>query len=98
MSNYTVFVDDNFHYRDEGERYELGKFEQWDAAVAACKNIIDEFIRQNYKAGMKAEDLYKNYLIFGEDPFIIQNNPESPTGSFSAWDYAKQRCQEICAS
>ena len=34
---YTVFVDDNFHYMDESERYKLGEFVDCASAVAACK-------------------------------------------------------------
>jgi len=43
MANYTVFVDDNFHYMDESERYKLGDFPDCASAVAACKKIVDEF-------------------------------------------------------
>jgi hypothetical protein len=36
--------------------------------------------------------------MFGEDPFIA-GRAESPDHSagFSAWDYAKARCDELCA-
>src|SRR5437879_6107440 len=37
---YTVFVDDNFHYMDESERYKLGEFADCASAVAACKQIV----------------------------------------------------------
>lgn len=97
MTNYTVFVDDNFHYLDEDKRYKLGDFDTWEAAVAACQKIVDDFLLQNYKTGMKSEELYRYYTTFGEEPFIIQNHP-LPTNSFSASNYARQRCQEICAS
>lgn len=41
---------------------------------------------------MTSKVLYEGYVGFGEDPFII------PAGEppFSAWDYAKARCMEIC--
>ena len=35
-----VFVDDNFQYRDESERYQEG--ESFEAAVAACKAICQQ--------------------------------------------------------
>ena len=42
-----------------------------------------------------AADLYYSYTSFGEDPFIRP----SPRGErFSAWEYARQRCDEICAN
>ncbi|HEY9710169.1 MAG TPA: hypothetical protein V6D48_18320 [Oculatellaceae cyanobacterium] len=93
-SAYTVFVDDNYHYQDERERYKLGVFEYCESALTACKKIVDEFLVQNYSVGMTAEDLYKIYTIFGEDPFLISDTPKS---LFSAWNYAKERCAEICA-
>ena len=39
---YTVMVDDNFHYMDEEHRYEIGTFASYEAAVEACKKIVDE--------------------------------------------------------
>ena len=92
-SIYTVFVDDNYHYQDESERYKLGVFEDCGSALAACKKIVDEFLVQHYSVGMTAEDLYKTYTMFGEEPFIISDTPQS---LFSARDYAKHRCAEIC--
>jgi len=86
---YEVFVDDNFHYMDEDERYKLGEFDTEEEAVAACKEIVDKFLLFNYKPGMTAEELYSHYTDFGEDPFVRP-------GSFSAWTYAKERCPEIC--
>ena len=45
---YKVFVDDNFHYMDESERYVSGEYESYDVVVTACKAIVDEFIAENY--------------------------------------------------
>ena len=89
---YTVFVDDNFHYRDEDQRYELGTFPTLGEAVGAAKQIVDDYLKSTYEPGMTAASLYNSYVSFGDDPFIV------PSGeiSFSAWDYAKQRCEEIC--
>ncbi len=89
---YEVFVDDNFHYMDEDERYKLGEFDTEEEAIAACKKIVDEFLLTNYEPGMGEKDLYDSYTSFGEDPFM---RPGSP-GSFSAWTYAKERCSELC--
>jgi hypothetical protein len=89
---YTVYVDDNFHYQDEGERYELGEFATFEEAAAAARKIVDEFLGQACKPGMTARQLYENYMRFGEDPFII---PNDPAGAFSAWDYARQRSAEL---
>ncbi len=89
---YVVCVDDNFHFMDESERYKLGEFDTSEAAEAAWREIVDEFLLQNHKPGCSSEDLYVMYTMFGEDPFIIGE----PACSFSAWNYAKQRAEEIC--
>ena len=90
---YVVYVDDNFHYMDESERYKLGAFETCEEAVETCKRIVDEFLEQGYRKGVSFKELYRGYTMFGEDPFIISVDR---TCRFSAWDYAKQRCRELC--
>jgi hypothetical protein len=79
---------------DEGERYEQGEYETYDEAVAACKRIVDEYLTSERKPQMTAEELYKSYQSFGEDPFII---PADEKTKFSAWKYAKERCKELCS-
>jgi hypothetical protein len=90
---YVVRVDENSHYMDESERYTLGEFEDAESALAAAKKAVDDDLDSLYGAGMTAEQLYRQYTSFGRDPFIV-----SVDGScrFSAWDYAAQRCREIC--
>jgi len=92
---YEVYVDDNFHFTDESERYKLGDFDTCEEAVAACMKIVDEFVEGKYKKGMSFKKLYEGYTGFGEDPFIISDDKKC---SFSAWEYAKKRCAELCAN
>lgn len=42
MTNHllTVLVNDNYHYQDEDERYQLGGFESLIDAIAACKRLV----------------------------------------------------------
>lgn len=88
---FAVLVDDNFHYMDTSARYKLGEYETYEAAVAACKAIVDEALAENYVKGMRADELYQRYVTFGEDPWVTP----TPEGEhFSAWDYAKQQCTE----
>lgn len=89
---FKVFVDDNYHYRDENERYEKGEYDTFEAAVNVCKSIVDQFLLSAFKPGMSSAELYESYISFGEDPYII---PTPEGWDFSAWDYAKQRCFEI---
>jgi hypothetical protein len=86
-----VFVDDHFHYQDEDHRYEHGEFDNPDEAVAVCKQIVDRSLEPMLKANpnITAEGLFQIYAMFGEDPFVIPGN------AFSAWDYAKDRCEVL---
>jgi hypothetical protein len=62
-SNWTVYVDDNFHYMNEDERYSLGAFDSYDAAAAACKKIVDAFLQGN--PAKTSAELYDHYTSFG---------------------------------
>jgi hypothetical protein len=88
---YTVYVDDNFHYMDESERYKLGEFEDCQSATAACKQIVDQFL-DSCDAKSGADEMFGQYTGFGEDPWISSDDPNC---KFSAWDYAKERCREL---
>ena len=91
---YHVDVDDNYHYQDESERYHLGTFPTCAAAIAACQRIVDEYLTTTYQPGMTAETLWRSYVSFGEDPFI--RAPGDPACTFSAWTYARARCDALC--
>ena len=96
MPLYKVMVDDNFHYQDEGERYEDGAFDTLEAAVARCRAIVDEWLRDNVTPGMTADKLYEQYQHFGEDPVVVAVDGSGPLVPFSAWDYARARCAAVC--
>jgi len=93
---YRVLVDDNFHYMDENERYELGTFASLEAAIAAAKAVVDNYLEASRKPGITAHELFESYTMFGEDPLIL--GPDQHSAAFSAWDYAKRRCDELCGS
>jgi len=84
-------VDDNFHYQNEEERYELGTFLTAEEAIAACKRVVDEDLNNSYKPGDTGPELYERYTMFGEDPFIVPLDEADSTVKFSGWDYAKER-------
>ena len=90
---YKVLVDDNYHYMDKEARYTHGEFETLGAAVTSAKEIVDDFLLCAYEPGMSADSLYTKYTSFGDDPWI---SDPSDSG-FSAWVYAKTRCETICA-
>jgi hypothetical protein len=90
---YSVMTDDNFHYMNEDERTALGTYPTLEAAIGACRKIVDRSLMHLHKPGMTAEALYGDYQDFGEDPFV----PGVPPSTFSAWDYAKERAVELTA-
>jgi len=61
----------------------------------AARELVDRNLKEDFRPGMCADDLYGGYVAFGDDPYIVP----TPAGQrFSAWDYAKVRCQELCAA
>ena len=93
-STFTVVIADNFHYMDEGEYVVHGSYETLEAAIDAAKGIVDSCLAAAHKPGMTSADLYRQYVSFGDDPFIRGATERVP---FSASTYAEARCAEICA-
>jgi hypothetical protein len=93
---FKVFVADNYHFMEQDSTYKLGEYPTWAEAEAAARRLVDECLREGFRPGMGAEDLYGTYVSFGDDPYIVP----TPAGEdrFSAWDYAKRRCEEMCAA
>jgi hypothetical protein len=90
---FTVLVDDNFHYMDESERTEVGSFATAEEALAEARRIVDLSLQEFYKPGISSGELMSAYCMFGEDPFIRSDESACP---FSARDYARARCVELC--
>jgi hypothetical protein len=78
------------------ERYRLGEFATAEEAVARCRQIVDENLDDAEKSEGRgsAARLWESCTTFGEDPFIIAN--DSAPVEFSAWSYARARCEERC--
>jgi len=91
--HYQVFVDDHFHYQDESHRYLDGAFPTYDEAVERCRAIVDGDLEHAFKPGFTAEDLFEKYSFFGLDPFIKTAPDRRVDPPFSAWNYAKERCE-----
>lgn len=92
---FIVYVDDNFHYMDESERRSRGEYETFEEAVAVCKEIVDRCLRDAYTEGMTADELISQYILYGDDPWIMGDGQPY---HFSARDYARKRAGEICKS
>ncbi len=93
---FTVIVADNSHYQDKSAEYELGSFETLESAIDASKRIVDDYLKLAHRSGIVAKELYESYLAFGEDPYIAAADVEGVP--FSAWEYAKQRCEALCTA
>jgi hypothetical protein len=98
VPSYEVLIDDNFHYQDESERVSHGVFATADEALAACRSIVDGFLTDAFKPDMSPDALYKYYMGFGDDPFVVPVDPKDASVRFSAWEYAKERCAVIAGS
>jgi hypothetical protein len=92
---YTVMVDDNFHYMDEDERWQYGTFASADEAIAVCRQLVEQSLAEFYKPGMTAGQLCEQYTSFGDDPFVIASEGCEKV-RFSAWDYAGERAEAMC--
>ena len=90
---YIVYVDDNYHFMDEGERYMGGAFDECESAKKHCMEIVNASLMKGYRPGIDWRDLLSAYKGFGEDPWVSSSDEDC---QFSAWDYAEQRCREIC--
>ena len=93
--SYTVMVADNARYMDDSEVHCAGEFKTSEDALQKCQSIVDEFLRGAYKQDMDADMLWESYVKWGSDPYIISDQSD-PACKFSAWDYAKLRCSELC--
>lgn len=90
---YSVVCDDNMD--PEAGPLFVARFATADDAIRCLQDVVDGFLKEEYRPGMTADKLYDKYMTFGEDPWI--KSPEGmPPVVFSAWDYAKRRCAEIC--
>jgi hypothetical protein len=97
MTRYRVMVDDNFHYMDESERTELGVFDSAEAALAAGRAVVERSLRDLFKPGMSAAELFDHYKQFGDDPFIVViDGAPGEKIDFSAWSCAEARCPAVC--
>ena len=89
---YSVKVDDNYHYMDESERNDGGSYGTLEEAINRCKEITIESLKGCYEKGMDAQELMAQWCLFGDDPFIIGEGGEPP---FSAREFVGQ---ELCAA
>ena len=90
---YVVWVDDNYHFMDEDERYCAGKFSTFEAALEKATSIVEESLKHCWEPGMTTGELEGRYKMFGDDPWVMP----IPEGieRFSAWGYAAREVNRI---
>jgi len=55
-------VAENSRYMDPDGNYEAGTFDTQEAALAAARKIVDEYLASALKPGMSAKNLYDSYV------------------------------------
>lgn len=90
-AKFVVLVDSNFHFMNEDERYEAGSFSTVEEAFAKCRRIVDEELEHFLKFGTPPDDLYEQWTIFGDDPFV-------QGAGFNAREYAEKQCELLVES
>ncbi len=85
---FTVFVIDHAHYMEDEGEYTRGEFTTREEAESKCKEIIDSSLSELYSSGMTAEDLYKQFLMFGE---------EARCEGFESLEYIQKECHKLCS-
>ena len=68
---YKVYVDDNAHPGDTGERYLKGGYPDCETAVRVCKEVVDAFLERVYAVDKSEAQLWREYTSWGADPFIV---------------------------
>jgi hypothetical protein len=91
---YRVFVEDNSQYMKSGTHDPVGSFPTAEAAIAAARKIVDTYLMATHLPGMTSQKLFETFKTNGADPFITTEGAKRV--EFSAWAYAKRRCDEVC--
>ena len=92
--SFQIFIADNWNYH-ESSRVPVASFDTLAEAIAECQSRVDADLRGLRTPDMDPRALFDTYTTYGEDPWILGEKLNDPV-PFSAWDYARERCKEIC--
>jgi hypothetical protein len=67
MPNYRVLISDNGQFMREDECSDHGVFSNAEAAVTACKKIVDDDLKAMWKPGSTAAHLYTLFIAYRRD-------------------------------
>ena len=75
----------------------IGEYETVEEAIAAAQQVVDEFLRRNFKPGIDAMSLFRLYQAQGEFPFIFRTDDRTiNVRGFSYAFYAMERATKMC--
>ena len=93
LGPFKVFVDDNWQFMDDSERYTLGEYKTYEEAVEACKVFINESLEEALDDESKGNlGIYGRFCLAGDDPWI-RPVPEGKK-RFSGSEYVLQWCKK----
>lgn len=89
---YKVVVGENSHYQDETCESDGETYTNCMEAEAACRKIVQNSLPGTVEglSPREREERFKSYMMFGDDPFIVTDDP---TCRFSASSYARTLCR-----
>lgn len=88
----TLYVED-FARMDESRR-RIGEFTTREAALQAAQERVREELREMYQLGQNAHDLWQQWIMFGEDVFLV---PDDPKDLFSALDFGRLAALQVAS-
>jgi hypothetical protein len=91
---FKVMVANHFRYMDTSAAYEYNTYATLAEAITAAQQIVDTFLLSVWQPGMTTDELCCQYTAFGDDPYLVGS--QEPLVPFSAQDYARVRCRELC--
>lgn len=90
---YIVKISDNTKYQEPEDDVTEGAFATHSEALKKCQDIVDEALKNLYYEGMGADELFNNFVAYGQEPYIESEDKDGP--QFSAWKYAKERSSQV---
>ena len=87
-----LLVQDFSDYGEPDAVREVGSFATRADALAAAQARVEAGLAELFVAGRSADDLFRQWSLFGEDVFLLPDDGEPP---FSAMAYARARSHTI---
>jgi len=85
------------HLEPEATVRRIGECETLEETIVLAKRTIDDYLASSWKAGMLPAELFAQYQVQGEHPYIFRGDGMTiNVRGFSHLRYATLRCEEIC--